>query len=81
MAFAQLDLDEGCKNGIFEEISASHSIAMRAAGMTVSSCFVLWKKYWYGSYKMRFEINISEQSKNWERGSDKWKLYQQSISD
>lgn len=69
-AFALQDLEEGCKTGIYQEISAAHARRAKNGGAIISSAFVVWQDGSEGR-KGRFVVNLSKQSKRWKKGTVK----------
>jgi hypothetical protein len=68
LAFGLEDLDRGCKEGIYKEVSSEHVCAAVARGNMLSSSFVIWQDGSEGR-KGRFIVNLAKQSKHWEKGS------------
>lgn len=66
--FARGDLEEGCKSGIYKEVSKAHAMRAKAQGAVISSAFVVWKETLEGR-KGRFVVNLSVQSGFWAKGS------------
>lgn len=68
-AFASADLEEGCRSGIYQEVSASHAEMAKARGAILSSAFVVWQETAEVEKKGRFVVNLAKQSKRWKKGT------------
>lgn len=68
LAFASVDLEEGCRTGIYREVSKFYAEKAMEKGSIISSAFVVWQESSEGR-KGRFVVNLSKQSKHWEKGS------------
>ena len=66
--FAREDLEMGCRNGIYEEMSHREAQEKKVEGKMVSSAFVVWQGEGE-ERKGRFVINFHKQSQHWSRGS------------
>lgn len=67
-AFASVDLEEGCRRGIYAEVSERHAMLAKEEGAVISSAFVVWQDGAEGR-KGRFVVNLSRQSTHWPKGS------------
>lgn len=66
--FASADLSEGCRTGIYRQVSHGHAKMALSKGAINSSAFVVWQEGDEGR-KGRFVSNFCKQSKRWEKGS------------
>lgn len=66
-AFAEKELAEGCKSGIYQEVSARHTKMALRKGAIASFSFVLWQEGFGNEKKGRFVVNLSKQSKKWKK--------------
>jgi Reverse transcriptase (RNA-dependent DNA polymerase) len=80
LEFGIADLRAGCKEGIYEDISAEDANLIRAKGNMISSAFVVWQEGVEGR-KGRFVVNLSKQSKHWKKGSVKMETLPQYAMD
>lgn len=69
-AFAAVDLAEGCRSGIYKEVTQEHAARARQEGAVISSSFVVWQDGPEGR-KGRFIVNLALQSKKWPKGTVK----------
>lgn len=60
-------MQEGCRSGIYKEITPEHAAQAKANGAIISSGFVVWQETGEGR-KGRFVVNLSVQSKRWKKG-------------
>jgi len=67
-AFGAADLEEGCRSGVYEEVTRGHAGEAMSHGALISSSFVVWQDSAEGR-KGRFVVNLSKQSKHWPKGS------------
>jgi hypothetical protein len=68
LAFGREDLQAGCQEGIYEELTTGEAERIRSTGAMISSSFVEWQDEPEGR-KGRFVVNLSKQTKNWPKGS------------
>lgn len=74
VAFAAADLQEGCRTGIYWEVTPAHAALAKKKGYVISSSFVVWQDGSEGR-KGRFIVNLSVQSKRWAKGSVKMESF------
>ena len=67
-ACALQDVEEGCKTGIYQDISAVHARRAKKEGKVISSALVVWQEG-YKDRKGRFGVNLSKQPKCWKKGT------------
>jgi hypothetical protein len=67
LAFGREDLQAGCQEGIYEEVTTGEAERIRSTGSMISSSFVVWQDGPEGR-KGRFLVNLSKQSKHWPKG-------------
>lgn len=73
--FGNVDLAAGCKICIYRKMTASDKVRIRSKAYHVSSAFVVWNEEG-PDRKGRFFINLSRQSKKWDKRPlrmEKWK--------
>jgi hypothetical protein len=68
LAFGREDLQAGCQEGIYEEVTIGEAERIRSTGAMISSSFVVWKDGPEGR-KGRFVVKLPKQSKHWLKGS------------
>lgn len=66
--FAVKDLEEGCRNGLYENVTKAHSMETKASCSVISLAFTVWQEK-LGKIKGLFVINFALQSTYWARGS------------
>lgn len=72
LAFGQTELDEGCQEGIYREVSRAHADRAVSQGSLISSSFVVGQGgEGEADRKGRLVINLSEQSEHWAKGTVK----------
>ena len=68
LTFAFKDIEEGCRTDIYQEVNHAHVDRAIALGAILSSAFTVWQDS--GEKKKgRFVVNLSKQSKHWNKGS------------
>ena len=67
--FARQDLENGCNEGIYEEVSGGEAERLVSTGHMISSSFFVWQEDTDGNENERFIVNFSKQSKHWDKGS------------
>lgn len=68
--FGRADLEAGCANGVYEELSQEEADDLVSRGFLLSSAFTVWQGEGEDR-EGRFVVNISLQSKFWPKGSVK----------
>ena len=66
--FAQDDLEEGLRTGIYSKVSREEVMAAVDKGSIISSAFVVWAEK-DAERRGRLVINLNAQSKHWTKGS------------
>ena len=67
--FARQDLENGCKEGIYEKLSRGEAEHLVRTRYMISSSFLVWQEDTDSNEKGRFIMNFSKQWKHLEKGS------------
>jgi hypothetical protein len=68
LAFGREDIQAGCQEGMYEEVTTGEAEKIRSTGAMISSSFVVWQDGPEGR-KGSFVVNLSKQSKHWPKGN------------
>ena len=56
--FASIDIADGCRSGVYQEISTEYTARARQESSIMSSAFVVWQEDENGEEKGKFVVNL-----------------------